>query len=81
LTVTRLVDHAPRWESAQLPVNASGDTRPGFVCTHELENGSGQCGGNVFDPDDAIGDHCCALTSEQVEARLTEIAALPAKEA
>jgi hypothetical protein len=45
-----------------------------------LENGSGQCGGNVFDPDDAIGDHCCALTSEQVEARLAEIAALPAKE-
>lgn len=55
--------HDPEWESAELPADAVGSTRPGFVCVHELENGSGQCGGNVFQLDQAIGRHCC-LTEE-----------------
>lgn len=56
-----LVSHKPQWESALLQTNARGDTRPGFVCTHELENGRGQCGGNVFYVQDAVGDHSCWL--------------------
>lgn len=55
----RLVSHKPDWESADLPINARGDTRPGFICVHVLENGMGQCGGNVFGLEDAIGDHHC----------------------
>lgn len=58
-----LVWHDPKWEPAQLPTDAAGNTRPGFVCVHELENGTGRCGGNVFHLDQAIGRHCC-LTEE-----------------
>jgi hypothetical protein len=53
------VEHDPVWVPAELPINAAGDTRPGFVCVHELENGNGQCGGNVFELDQAIGRHAC----------------------
>jgi hypothetical protein len=45
--------HTPKWEPAFLPINVYGDTRPGFVCVHMLENGNG----NVFAIEDAIGDH------------------------
>jgi hypothetical protein len=54
-----LVKHTPVWAPADLRYNAAGDTRPGFVCVHELENGNGPCGGNVFSLDQAIGTHAC----------------------
>lgn len=59
----RLVDHEPTWEPALLPVDADGNTAPGFRCTHQLENGNGQCGGNVFNLDEAIGTHSCVVES------------------
>jgi hypothetical protein len=40
-------------------VDAEGNTKPGFICMHELENGSGPCGSNVFAPEDGIDDHSC----------------------
>lgn len=58
------VTHTPRWEPADLPIDGDGNTRPGFICTHELENGNGQCGGNVFEIEDAIGDHMCIVRKE-----------------
>lgn len=54
-----LVDHAPQWEPTELQVDAEGNTRPGFICVHELENGNGQCGGNTFDPDSH--PHSCVV--------------------
>ena len=59
--MSRLVNHTPVWEPADLPIDAVGNTRPGFVCVHELENGNGRCGGNGFDLAEAIGDHCCVV--------------------
>lgn len=54
------VDHVPQWEPADLRINAEGDTRPGWECTHELENGNGQCGSNTFD--NTIDDpHTCIV--------------------
>jgi hypothetical protein len=53
-----LVFHKPKWEPAQLE-NGAGGVRDGFVCTHQLENGNGQCGGNVFAIEDSIGEHSC----------------------
>lgn len=57
----RVVSHTPRWEPAMLCVDAQGNTAPGFICVHQLENGNGQCSGNVFSLDQAIGDHCCIV--------------------
>lgn len=57
----RSVHHAPEWQPTQLRHDAAGNTKPGFECGHELENGNGQCGGNVFDLADACGDHCCIV--------------------
>uniref|UniRef100_UPI003F49110F hypothetical protein n=1 Tax=Amycolatopsis sp. CA-096443 TaxID=3239919 RepID=UPI003F49110F len=45
---------------------------------HELENGNGPCGGNVFDLDDAIGDHGCIAEAEDVTDNVTGAAVLPA---
>jgi len=59
-----LVWHDPTWEPAELPIDAEGNTRPGIVCVHELENGNGQCGGNVFHLDQAVGRHCCHVGEE-----------------
>ena len=59
---TRTVTHTPQWAPADLPIDADGNTRPGWSCTHPLENGNGTCGGNVFDLADAIGDHACIVT-------------------
>lgn len=53
--------HTPQWEPAQLPIDAEGNTRPGYVCTHELENGNGRCGGNVFTLDQEVAPHCCMV--------------------
>lgn len=58
------VFHAPKWEPADLAIDGDGNTRPGFICTHELENGNGQCGSNVFRIEDAIGDHMCIVRKE-----------------
>lgn len=52
-------EHQPMWEPAQLPINAAGDTRPGFVCVHPL--GHGTCGSNVFSLEDAAGVHWCVV--------------------
>jgi hypothetical protein len=60
----RYVSHTPTWAPAHLPINAAGDTTPGYVCTHQLENGNGRCGGNVFDLAEAIGDHGCIVDDE-----------------
>lgn len=54
-----LCSHKPRWEPAQLAYNAAGDTKPGYTCTHELENGNGPCGGNVFNLEDGAANHSC----------------------
>jgi hypothetical protein len=56
-----MVEHEPEWEPADLPVDSAGNTRPGFICVHELENGAGQCLGNVFQIEDSIGTHCCMI--------------------
>jgi hypothetical protein len=61
----RYVSHTPRWEPGRLRINAAGDTAPGFVCTHELENGNGQCGGDVFSPDQGHGDHGCIVDEDR----------------
>ncbi len=55
------VEHEPVWAPTQLRTNAEGDTKPGYVCTHELENGNGPCGGNVFRIEDVIGTHACVV--------------------
>lgn len=55
----KLVEHDPVWVAAPLRINEAGDTKPGFLCIHELENGNGLCGGNVFNLEDAYGTHCC----------------------
>lgn len=62
-----LVFHKPKWVPADLPINAQGDTKPGFACTHELENGNGQCEGNVFNIEDSVGQHCCWVAPELEE--------------
>lgn len=59
--VVRYVTHAPHWVPADLRVDAAGNTRPGFVCTHQLENGMGACDGNVFRVEDEIGRHGCLV--------------------
>jgi hypothetical protein len=56
-----LVEHDPEWVAAPLRINREGDTRPGFLCIHELENGNGWCGGNVFEVDDEVGKHSCII--------------------
>ena len=55
----RAVEHTPLWRGADLPIDQNGNTRPGFVCGHQLENGMGECGATVFDPADAVGEHSC----------------------
>lgn len=55
-----LFEHEPRWEPAQLEIDAQGNTRPGFICIHELENGNGPCGSNVFRiEDEGTLKHSC----------------------
>lgn len=51
----RIVTHTPVWEPAQLRYNAAGDTKPGYVCTHRLENGGGLCDANMFGLDEGCG--------------------------
>lgn len=63
----RNVRHTPVWVPADLPINAAGDTRPGFECAHELENGGGRCSSNVFRVEDAIVDHSCVVDDTQGE--------------
>lgn len=58
------VEHDPVWEPAELRVDAAGNTRPGFICVHQLENGNGPCGGNVFRVEDSIGQHACIVETE-----------------
>lgn len=56
------VCHEPKWEPTELPVDAEGNTKPGYECVHQLENGMGQCGGNTFEIDDVAElPHCCVV--------------------
>lgn len=57
----RLVDHDPEWVPAMLRFNAAGDTKPGFECVHQLENGNGPCGGNVFEVEQEVAPHTCVV--------------------
>lgn len=57
------VAHEPVWQPAPLRVDAAGNTRPGFICVHPLENGRGPCNGNVFHLEDAIGKHICIVNT------------------
>lgn len=59
------VQHEPDWRPAMLQYNAAGDKRPGFECAHELENGAGLCGANVFTLDQAHGTHSCIVNKGQ----------------
>jgi hypothetical protein len=54
---SKIVEHAPNWFSGPLRVNAAGDTRPGFMCCHLLENGKGICGSTSFEESDT--PHVC----------------------
>ena len=65
----RFVHHAPVWVPAELRVDAEGNTKPGFICVHELENGRGPCGGNVFSTDQEVGDHACLVDEEDLTSR------------
>lgn len=58
---SRWVEHDCVWEPTDLPINAAGDTRPGFQCTYELENGQGRCESNVFDLADVCGKAACIV--------------------
>jgi len=61
----RYVEHVPIWEPAQLPIDAEGNTRPGYVCIVPMENGNGPCGGNVFHVEDEVGNHGCIVSSKK----------------
>lgn len=56
-----IVEHDPVWVPTRIQINADGDTVPGFECVHLLENGNGQCGGNVERVEDEIGRHACIV--------------------
>lgn len=66
-----LASHGPAWRPAPLRIDAAGNTAPGYVCVHPLENGRGRCGSNVFRTEDAIGDHCCFVARERQSANRT----------
>lgn len=66
-----VVHHTPVWVPALLPVDEAGNTAPGFVCAHQLENGAGQCGRNVFNLDQAVGDHGCVVRTTPVASDAT----------
>lgn len=57
----RWVEHDCVWVPADLPINAAGDTRPGFKCTYQLENGTGRCESSVFDINDVVGKSVCIV--------------------
>lgn len=59
--MSRWVDHTPEWVPAYLAYNTTGDTRSGWVCVHQLENGNGPGLGNVFDLTNADGPHSCIV--------------------
>lgn len=61
---SRAVTHEPQWTPTRLRINAAGDTQPGFVCMHQLENGNGRCGGNVFRVEDSFGVHSCIVDDQ-----------------
>lgn len=61
--------HEPIWQPAELIIDAEGNTKPGFICVHELENGNGQCGGNTFSIDQAIGNHACIVQNDSLQGK------------
>lgn len=55
----KFVYHTPMWVAAPLRFDREGNTKPGFLCIHELENGSGLCGSTWFE---RVSDpHCCIV--------------------
>lgn len=60
----RIVEHQPVWVPAPIQLDREGNTRPGYVCVHQLENGHGTCMGNVFDLADVVGTHSCVVREE-----------------
>lgn len=61
----RRVEHEPNWQPTTLQTGP--DTwAPGYHCVHQLENGNGPCGGNVYSLDQAIGTHCCFVRVAEV---------------
>lgn len=55
------VTHQAQWVNAPLQYNAAGDTKPGFMCVHLLENGRGVCGANVYVLKQASGNCACIV--------------------
>lgn len=66
-----VVEHEPKWQPARLRIDAAGNTAPGFVCVHLMENGNGRCGSNVFSIASAFGRHSCV-----VDGRLSRMRAM-----
>lgn len=68
------VFHTPKWEAAELPLHNHGGTKMGFICTHQLENGRGQCGGSVFHLANAVGQHSCQVKNYDPYPQHTKMA-------
>lgn len=56
-----LIYHDPDWVAAPIRINAQGDTKPGFLCIHKLENGNGWCGRSTLNTDYEFGRHSCVV--------------------
>ena len=56
-----LVEHAPEWIPAPYKINAAGDTKPGYLCIHYLENGNGLCGSTWFE--ESTDTHACSIAN------------------
>ena len=55
----KFVSHKPQWVAAPLRIDREGNTKPGYLCIHDLENGNGLCAGTSFDQ--ATREHTCVV--------------------
>lgn len=55
----RFVEHQPEWIPAPYKINRAGDTKPGFLCIHELENGKGLCASTWME--ESTTPHVCLV--------------------
>lgn len=55
------VSHTPVWVAAPLKIDREGNTRPGFLCIHELENGNGLCGSSTWSDEDTMSHSCMVM--------------------
>lgn len=53
------VAHVPEWVAAPLKVDREGNTKPGFLCIHDLENGNGLCASTSFE--EVVDLHTCGV--------------------